>query len=243
MEDFCTTTKNTCIYDALVTMVTEPALGETVHRWGGRSLVFHEAPPPFHPTPPQSKITARAKVIFTTIFDPDEPLTAITAAACDLAECDIIITGDDSRLAEKSRQRLLAKPHIHLTGWLEQDQYLALVASADVVVSLTRDPHSVMRSAFEAIYLERPTVLSNTDTLRACFSPSVFVDNSPVAVIQGVRDVLADYRSWTEQTHYRHDALVQRWASQRTALESVIIKALEAHPPSLTILSDNQDRL
>ncbi len=211
---------------ALITMVTEPSLGATVHQWGGRSLIFHEVPPPRQPARPSGSASLRPKVVFTTIFDPDEPLDAIALAACNLNQCDVAITGDPSRLAHDLRRKLLAEPHIHLTGWLDQTDYLALIADADVVVALTVDLHSVMRSAFEAIYLERPTVLSDTAALREYFSPSVFVDNSPTAITEGVRSVLADYKSWTEQTRPRYDTLICRWENQRAALESAICAAV-----------------
>jgi hypothetical protein len=223
---------------ARVTMVTDPSLAEAVHEWGGRPLVFHEAPPPLSPIRPKDNVAARPKVVFTTIFDPDEPVGTITAAACALAECDVAITGDDARLSHDLRRRLVAEPHVRLTGWLDQSQYLALIATADVVVALTCDPHSVMRSAFEAIYLERPTVLSDTATLRGCFSPSVFVEASPTAVVTGVRSVLADYGSWTAQARTRHDGLVERWAGQRADLESVISVATGRSFAGAGVLSD-----
>lgn len=211
---------------ALVTMVTEPALGDAVHKWGGRSLVFHEAPPEMAPTRPRKTVDAKATIVFTTIFDPDEPLSAITEAACDLAECDVILTGDASRLANDLRHKLLTASHVRLTGWLEQSHYLNVIRNADVVVALTRDPHSVMRSAFEAVYLERPTVLSDTTTMRKYFSPSVFVRSTGDAVVEGVRSVLSDYGAWVEQTCTRHDALMQRWTTQQAALKSVIGAAM-----------------
>jgi hypothetical protein len=210
------------VRQARVTLVTEPTLGAVVEEWGGRYLVFHEAPPPTSPSSPPASVSARPKVVFTTIFAPDEPLGVIAAAACELHECDVAITGDAQRLASELRQRLVSQPHIRLTGWLQQADYLALILQADVVVALTVDPHSVMRSAFEAAYLERPTVLSDTATLRQSFSPSVFVQNEPDAIVRGVRDVLAEYKSWRGQMLPRHQMLARRWTSQRAALESAI---------------------
>jgi glycosyltransferase involved in cell wall biosynthesis len=223
---------------ALVTMVTEPTLGHAVERWGGRSLVFHEVPPAVLPTPPRADVGARPRVVFTTIFDPDEPLDVITGAACDLTECDVTITGDPSRLAPGLRDRLLAESHIQLTGWLDQRSYLALIASSDIVVSLTRDHHSVMRSAFEAVYLERPTVLSDTATLRECFSPSVFVGGRREDVGGGVREIIKNYNSWRARTGARHRALVCRWEHQQRALEAVIGEALRTSASDGRVLVD-----
>jgi hypothetical protein len=210
---------------AATTMVTEPSLAKVVDRWRGSPLVFHEAPPPLEPLLSREGPSRRPKVIFTTIFDPDEPLEEIARTACLLEECDVAITGDRWRLPHDIRRRLAALPHVELTGWLGQVRYLELVGDADVVVALTRDPHSVMRSAFEAAYLERPTVLSDTATLRACFSPSVFVEHSPQAIAEGVRTIIADYASWRQPMRVRHQTLMRRWASQRTELESAIEQA------------------
>ena len=210
---------------ALVTMVTEPCLAAIAREWGGDPLVFHEAPPSFQVSRPNGGMKDRPKVVFTTIFDPDEPLDVITTAACELAECDVIITGDDARLARRHRHRLLAESHVQFTGWLEQPQYLKLIDSADVVVALTCDPYSVMRSAYEAIYLGKATVLSDTPTLRSYFSPSVFVENSPAAVVSGVRNVVVDYELWIDQMRARYQILIERWTNQQAALESAISRA------------------
>jgi glycosyltransferase involved in cell wall biosynthesis len=210
---------------ARATMVTEPLLGETVTSWGGAPLVFHEAPPPIAASPTARALGSRPKVLFATVFDPDEPLEAITQAACVLTECDVLITGAHSRLAQEFRERLSRLSHVSLTGWLEQGEYLSLAAQSDVIVALTNDPHSVMRSAFEAIYLGRPSVLSDTQTLRECFSPSVFVTHSAEALAGGVRAALRDHSYWLSQADPRRDALLRRWAEQHAALESVIAQA------------------
>ncbi len=166
---------------------------------------------------------ARPKVIFTTIFDPDEPLDAITGAVEELDDFDVAITGDHSRLERTARQKLLSAPHVELTGWLDQSRYLALMNCAEIVVSLTSDPYSVMRTAFEASWLERVTVLSDTATLRAYFSPSIFVENSPAGIAAGVRRAAAQYELWSAQVGARHDVLVRRWEAQRGALESAML--------------------
>lgn len=210
---------------AATTMVTEPGLAATVTRWGGTPLVFHEAPPPSRPLSRREGPGRRPKVVFTTIFDPDEPLAEIAQAACLLEDCDVFVTGDEWRLQSDIRHTLSAQPHVRLTGWLGQDRYLELVGDADVVVALTCDPHSVMRSAFEAAYLERPTVLSDTATLRACFSPSVFVEHSPETIVGGVRAIVADHVSWRAPAQARHEALMRRWAAQRGELEAAIAQA------------------
>lgn len=224
---------------ARVTMVTEPALAEIVERWGGSPIVFHEAPPAMAPARPAAaparlaaapekdarRAATRPRVLFATIFDPDEPLADIATAASLLAECDVFVTGDYSRLPHELKRKLLKQSHIQLTGWLDQVHYLQLVAGADVVVALTQDPHSVMRSAFEAAYLERATVLSDTATLRACFSPSVFVKHTPAAIVRGVRGIVAERGSWEQPMRERHYALMRRWANQLAALQSVIAQA------------------
>ena len=207
---------------ARATMVTESHLAAVVDEWGGAPLVFHEAPPSIRATQTAGRRGSRPKVLFATVFDPDEPLEAITRAALELKECEVLITGSESRLAHELRERLRSETHVRLTGWLQQSDYLTLAGEADVVVALTTDPHSVMRSAFEAIYLGRPTVLSDTAPLRECFSPSVFVSSTGQSVTEGVRSVLADHDRWLSQAAPRRDTLLERWEQQRMALESVI---------------------
>lgn len=222
------------VASANATMVTAPELAETVEDWGGVPLVFHEAPPATFSTSREIEPSLPTKVLFATVFDPDEPLEAITEAALELRGCEVLITGSESRLAHDIRLRLSSQPHVRLTGWLEHGEYLTLAGEADVVVALTSDPHSVMRSAFEAIYLGRPTVLSDTETLRACFSPSVFVANTGDSVSEGVRSVLREQAAWLSEAKPRREALMYRWALQQKALVSVIEGALRSSSPEST---------
>jgi hypothetical protein len=210
---------------AVATMVTEPELGEVVRSWGGRPLVFHEAPVSLQKSRPPVPATERPRVLMATIFDLDEPLEAITAAACDLVECDVFVTGDPTLLDPELRRRLVSTSHVTLTGWLEQQDYLTLVHSADVTVALTTDAHSVSRSAFEAAYLERTTVLSDTKTLRACFSPSLFVENTSSAVVAGVRQALAGRHAARGALRERRTILESRWERQRVELDVAISEA------------------
>ena len=210
------------IAGARATMVTEPRLAETVRAWGGTPLIFHEAPPSVTPAPPKRLPGVRPTVLFATVFDPDEPLQAITHAACELSECEVMVTGAPERLAAHFRKRLYEASNVRLTGWLTQADYVALAGDADVVVALTSDPHSVMRSAFEAVYLGRPTVLSDTVTLRACFAPSVFVNACGEEIAAGVRAVLAEHARWLSRAPSRREELLARWARQRAALQALI---------------------
>lgn len=206
---------------ASATMITCPALEAPVEEAGGRPLVFHEAPPQV-PGRRHERTGARPRVLFATVFDPDEPLQAILECARELDETDIAITGDPARMPVAIEQELRAVPHVRLTGWLSHEEYLSLVLDATVVVALTSDPHSVMRSAFEAICLERPTVLSDTATLRDCFSPSVFVEHSAAELTAGVRRALAEHELWGGRAAARREALLERWAEQQAALSAAI---------------------
>jgi glycosyltransferase involved in cell wall biosynthesis len=206
---------------ARVTLVTCPALAKSVTNWGGRPLIFHEAPPAIatadhHPGAP------RPYVAFATVFDPDEPIEAIVAAARALPDVTLMITGNPARMAPEHQRALRDLPHVRLTGWLSQTEYLELIAGAAVVVALTEDPHSVMRSAFEAVYLERPTVISDTQTLRSYFSPGVFVQNSSEAIVAGVRHALADDDTCAALIARRRALLIARWERQRAALGAAI---------------------
>jgi glycosyltransferase involved in cell wall biosynthesis len=200
------------------TLVAVPELAEQVHQYGGRALVLHEAPPSHPPQSTRALVDDPVTIVFAATFDPDEPIECILRAA-ELLSChQVRITGDSHRIRRKFATPIRRLPEVAFTDWLDHEAYMSLIGSAHVVVALTVDPLSVMRSAAEAAWLARPTVISDTTNLRAHMSPSVFVTNDPNDVAKGVRDVLQDYPRHMAMARDRQKTLGESWQAQRTAL-------------------------
>jgi glycosyltransferase involved in cell wall biosynthesis len=201
-----------------VTLVTEPGLADQVESWGGRALVLHEAPPitRLHTSKPVRAQAGGKRVFFATTFGHDDPVEAMIGAARLLPDAEITISGDFRRLPSLARAALEGLPHVEMTGWLDTREYLERMCAADVVVALTNDVHSVMRSAFEAAWFERPTVLSDTPPNREYFSPSQFAPHTASGLAAAIAAALAEID--LDALSARRRVLEDRWRAQREAL-------------------------
>jgi glycosyltransferase involved in cell wall biosynthesis len=119
-------------------------------------------------------------------------------------------------------------PNLTLTGFLETSSYGALLRSADVVVALTTEDHTMQRSAYEAIYQGTPVIVSDFPLLRDAFPEgAVHVDNTAEGIVDGLTRIAAhraEYRAAAVRLRERKYA---RWATLRRELLQIIA----ADPP------------
>jgi hypothetical protein len=201
---------------ARVTLVAADQYAELATRWGGRPLVLHEPPPTWTVAPPAVP-GPRPRVLFVTVFDADEPIDAIVDAAGALDDCDVVITGDTRRAPAGVVAR--ARKWVTFSGWLDEERFVGELEKADVVVCLTSSPHAVLRSASEARYAQRVTVMSDQPALREAFAPAVFCTNDAPGIVAGVRQALREHDEWRRRSSDARDQLLNRWDEQRRALE------------------------
>jgi glycosyltransferase involved in cell wall biosynthesis len=196
-------------------LVTTEDLGEVVRSWGGNPLVVHEAPPSWSVSAP-GPIAGRPRVLFVGVFAGDEPVDEVLAAARLLPGCDVQVTGD----LRKADPELVASapPNVTFVGFLPEAGYAALIDGCDMVLSLTTEPVSVMRAAYEAVYARRPLVLSDWPNLRELFPFGVPVANDAAAIAEGVRSVVQDDDRYRRRTEEALAVQERRWADQISAL-------------------------
>jgi hypothetical protein len=116
---------------------------------------------------------------------PDEPIESLIQSA----------NGRPWRLVLTGRTRGVWKlpPNVALAGFLPDDAYHRLLASAACVVVLTTRGDTLLSGLWEAISLERPAVTSDTAALRATFGGAVRYATADAASIRSAIDAtLAD---------------------------------------------------
>jgi hypothetical protein len=80
----------------------------------------------------------------------------------------------------------------------------------------------VPRSAYDAVYGERPLVLTDSPMLRELFPYAVPVRNEPSSIAAGVRDALARFDELAGQVADARTLQTNRWNDQLARLESVL---------------------
>ncbi|MDZ7675010.1 MAG: glycosyltransferase [Acidimicrobiales bacterium] len=195
-------------------LVTTEKPARTVSAWGGRPLLVHEPPArlEIRTRPPRR----RPLFSFINTFASDEPTAEVVEAARLVPEVDVAITG---RISRAPRELLDAPPdNVEFVGWLDAAGYEDLLVRSTAVVSLTTEPTSVMRSAYEAVYAGRPLVLTDTEVLRELFPDAVFTRNDPDALAHAVRDVLDRQRELDALAPGARRRQQERWDAQLRAL-------------------------
>jgi glycosyltransferase involved in cell wall biosynthesis len=105
-----------------------------------------------------------------------------------------------------------------LTGFLPYAQFLGELRAADVVAVFSTDRRIMNRSAFEAVGLGRPLVLSDLPGLRTRFgSGALFAINEPAAMAAAIRQALDEKEELAERSRVlglrlrtqRDDAMAQ----------------------------------
>ena len=158
------------------TIVTNASLAQIVKENGGRPLVL----PDRIPTPPPGKIrklSNKINVVCICAFGNDEPFEEVINSAKYLSdEITVYLTGNYAKLGNKVLSSL--PRNIILTGYLEDDDYWSMLYSADLIIDLTERDDCLVCGAYEAVAVETPLVLSDTEILRKYFyKGAVFTKN------------------------------------------------------------------
>lgn len=195
-------------------LVAAPAWADQVEAWGGRAIVVHEAPGHWVATPHDRH--PRLRVLYVGRFAGDEPWREVLEAARALPEVDVLVTGrpEDCPVEE----RAAAAPNVTFVGFLGPVDYRQAVVDADVVLTLTTEPSSVMRAAYEAVYAGRPLVVSDWPLARQLFPAAVHVANRAPAIAEGLAGVERRYGELAGRADEARRLQLARWEEQRALL-------------------------
>lgn len=199
------------------TIVTNSALAEYVTRHGGRAFVLQD-PFPTLEIPALSSQPTRVvghTVVFICTWAADEPYIEVLKAAERLAANNItvVITGN-SRGREAGYGQPLPR-NVVLTGYVSEENYIALLAQADVLVDLTTRENCLVCGAYEAAALGKPGILSNTQALRDYFTQGfVFTDNTAVDIAKAI-EYAVEHRDRLTQELCQYRAAADRQWEQR----------------------------
>lgn len=176
---------------AVLTIVTNDALRETVESWGGRGFVLPDPlpdPPPERERFPLDPTKVNVAAVFS--FYEDEPVDEMLAVANLPDDMHVWITGDSSRVSE--RQRASLSPRVTLTGFLSRASYDSLLSRCDAVIVLCTRPHTLLCGAYEAVAAHKPLVTSESDAMRHHFRKGVvWTGNSTAEIEAALRQVAA----------------------------------------------------
>jgi hypothetical protein len=202
---------------AATTLVTDDRLARRVDGWGGRADIVHEAPTGWHGRPRRA-LRPRPRVLFVCVFQRDEPVAEVLEAARRCPELDVHVTGDLAKCP--ARLRSGAPANVRFAGFLSGDDYELAVLDADVVLALTTEPSSVVRAGYEAVYAERPLVVSDWPASREVFPHAVHVPNDAAGIAAGLRRAVFEHERLVRAAPVALELQRARWDAQLHALRT-----------------------
>lgn len=201
-------------------IVTTPELAEYVSRWNGSALIVHEAPMVWAGAMQPRGCSGERRLLFVCTFAPDEPLMEVLEAARELPNVTFQITGDLRRRPAEARR--IAPPNVEWVGYLGRDEYVSALVAADVVMTLTRRPESVQRSAHEAVDALRPLVLTNWPHVGELFPHAVLVDNDAASIRRGIEEAFGRCSELSSLADEARGVQHERWQQQLGELQAAL---------------------
>jgi hypothetical protein len=141
-------------------------------------------------------------------------------AVGELAGVDVAITGDPRRAPAGLLES--AAPNVTFVGYLRGDHYVDAIARADLIVTLTTEATSVMRAACEAVWAERPLLLTDSPATRGAFPFAVHVHNDIDAIKSAITALRDDLTTATTDLAAAREAQEKTWTDQLSALRSAL---------------------
>jgi len=204
---------------AATTLVAVPELAEIVTAWGGRAAIVHEAPSA-HRAAPARDLAGRPRIVYIGGFAGDEPTAAVLAAARLVPAADVLIT-DDVRNCPAQLAKS-APANVTFTRFLRNADYERALEQADVIMALTGNPLSVSRGAYEAVYFERPLIISEMPAMTALFPYAIQVSNDAADIARGIRLAIEHHPKLVSACPLARALQDQRWQRQLEQLRKLV---------------------
>lgn len=201
-----------------LTIVTNDYLRDLVQSWGGRALILPDRIPDLNDSV-RRDLGPGWHVLYVCSYDADEPLALVLAAARLLGGgARLHISGDFSRADPAVVSS--APDNAAFTGYLSDVEYEALLASCDVVLTLTTQDHTLQCGAYEAVALAKPLVFASHPAMADYFY------KGSVATKVGAQEIAAALTlAWTDRERLVRESRELRqeldtsWARQFAAVK------------------------
>jgi glycosyltransferase involved in cell wall biosynthesis len=206
---------------ANLTIVTNAMLANVVDACGGRAIVLPDRIPDCTATD-DAEHGGKPRIVMIATFAADEPVEEFLQAAGEFEDQLVaFVTGRAEKLSTEARA--LVKSNVQFTGFLEEQDYWKLLATADGIVDLTKKDNCLVCGAYEGVAAGKPLILSDNEATRAHFSKGVlYVDNSASGISNALGQLLEQQAELQAQIVTLRDELRTRWIVDADRLTGAI---------------------
>lgn len=215
------------IKHADITIVTNNFLANLVEELGGKPFVLPDMIPELRYTQ-HEVLKGKFNILLISSFASDEPVKEVLEASRQFENegINIYITGNSNKLDKNVLQS--APSNVVFTGFLDEQDYVNMLFSVDVVMVLTTSDACMLCGCYEAISAERPLITSDKDVLTDYFTDAVFVDNTAMGIAEGIRKVFERKSYYQDRIMQLKTRLVPEWEERYDDLEGRIHSLMNA---------------
>jgi hypothetical protein len=202
-------------------IVSNKALGETCEEWGGNPLIMPDPLPSLFSDTPELCANEGSnypfKITFICTWSDDEPFDSVLDSARALSGSNILfyITGNS-----KGKVSGPIPKNVRLTGFLKYDEYIRTLQNSNAVMVLTNRDNCLNCGAYEAVSLQKPGILSNSEDLKRYFYKGfLFTDNTPYDIVKQIKIMI--------EQHLEHTNNLKDLKNELSAKQIINIKLLK----------------
>lgn len=194
-----------------LTIITNTYLAEIVREKRGNPYVLPDKLPDLVKKQ-QVQLGEGFNVFMISSFGNDEPIAEAIKAAERLRKLDVklYISGNPDKL--DTIRKDYAPDNIVFTGFLDEQDFVNHVCSADAVMALTTADHCMLCGCYEAVAAEKPLITSNKEVLRQYFYGSIFVDNTVEGITHGIFELIENYDFWVKHATILKKEIERTWS-------------------------------
>lgn len=202
---------------AAAVLVTNPAHLGAVASWPATGIIVGDPPPSGDHLPSAGRDRVEPYVFVISVFGDDEDIPIVLEAARRIPGVRFRISGDTRR----ARAEWLANhpANVEFTGFLSNEDFWKHVRDASAVLTMTTREDTILRGGWEAMFMERPLITSNTSALQRYFTlGTVFVEHTPESIAAGVADAMARLEELGRQIRSLREEKYATWRAERESL-------------------------
>lgn len=201
---------------AVITLITNNGLADVVKKNGGLPFILQDKIPSL-PEHPAIVLRGKHNILFICSFAADEPYEAIFSAASLLPkEIFIYVTGNYTK---KQVVPPVDCTNLVLTGFLPEDQYVAMLNSVDATIDLTTRENCLVCGAYESLAAGKPMILSNTAALRDYFSKgAVYSGHTAPELAAAIKEIVARKEALRHEVLKLRDKREAEWLKRKELL-------------------------
>lgn len=213
---------------ASLTIVTNKALENAVKENGGSAFVLPDAIPSIPAKLKRLQLKGEKNLTCICTYNEDEPYQEIIKAANLLPNgVHVYFTGKFKGKIDPRNQH----DNVHFTGFIPEHEYWELLYSSDIIIDLTLRENCLVCGAYEAVSLNKPLILSNTDALRNFFSKGCVYTNpnqndiykAMIEAIHNIENLQNDMKNMKMEIEVKWKEKISELKSKLSTLDQITL--------------------